>query len=141
MIVKTGLAVAFGILTLSFAPPSAIADPDYLGGRTIVAYARDVQQEPLSGAPMRIGSKCYNGCVLKLGAANVEIAPDALLSAHVDWVGNRPEDMLNPALYAAMVPECARRVLDRPPYMTDPLHRVYGRDILAACPQMHAMRQ
>ena len=138
---KTGLAIGFGILALSFGPPRASADPGYLGGGTIVAYARDVQQQRLSGAPMRIGSKCYNACVLQLGAANVEIAPDAMLSAHVDWIGNRPEDMLSPALYAAMVPECARRVLDRPPYLTDPLHRVYGRDILAACPQMHALRQ
>ena len=117
------------------------SDPDYVGGHPVSTYVEQVRQERQTGAPIRIADKCFNDCVIKLGGKNVEIAPDAILSAHAIWGGVPKEDLMTPAVYAAMVPACARQVLDRTPYMTDPLSRVRGRDILAACPQMHELRQ
>ena len=112
MIGKTALVLALGVLVLPSASCPASADPDYLGGRGLAADAREIQQQRLTGEPVRIGSKCFNACIVKLGAANVEIAPDALFSAHASWMGYAPEDLLTPAVYGQMVPECARRVPD-----------------------------
>src|SRR5205823_6023184 len=95
MISKTILALVLAVSALPFASGAASADPGYPGERGLAGYVREVQQERLTGAPIRIESKCFNACVVKLGATNIEIAPDALLSAHANWAGNAPEDLLN----------------------------------------------
>ena len=129
------------VLPLFAAACAWSSDPDYIGGHPVDTYIAQVKQERQTGEPIRIAYKCFNDCVIKLGGANVEIAPNAILSAHAIWGGVPAEDLMTPAVYAEMVPPCARRVLDRTPYMTDPLWRVRGRDILAACPQMHELRE
>src|SRR5436305_442346 len=76
MISKTILALVLAVSALPFASRAASADPGYPGERGLAGYVREVQQERLTGAPIRIESKCFNACVVKLGATNVEIAPD-----------------------------------------------------------------
>jgi hypothetical protein len=89
-----------------------------------------------AGVAVRIRGKCYDACVAQLAAGNVYIDPDAVFSAYVSWPGYSAQERLTSAAYR-MVPACARAVLDgRRSFAFDPLSRVYGSQILAACPDM-----
>jgi len=102
----------------------------------LVQYAAATRIADDAGAPVEIRGHCYNACVVQLAAGNVYVDPDALFSAHVAWPGYRSDERLTSAAYR-VVPACARTVLDqrrRSPF--DPMARVYGSQILAACPDM-----
>lgn len=89
-----------------------------------------------AGAAVAIRGKCYNACVAQLAAPMVYIDPEAVFSAHVSWPGYRPDERLTRASYQR-VPACAQAVLEsRRQFAFDPLARVYGAQILAACPDM-----
>src|SRR5579862_8357237 len=102
----------------------------------VVQYAAAARIARDAGDPVAIRGKCYNACVVTLASGNVLIDPDAVFSAYVAWPGYRPDERLTKAAYE-MVPACARAVLDaRRASAFDPLARVYGSQILAACPEM-----
>lgn len=127
---RLGTLVAAGFLAACVG-----SNPDYAGGKPVEQYAWEVANANTAGALVMVAGKCYSpGCVLKLGAKEVRIDPDAMVSAYVRWPGYQGASLSLDA-YRRGVPACARALLDRPPRM-DPLSRVYGREILAACPGM-----
>ena len=88
------------------------------------------------GNAVTIRGKCYDACIARLAAGTVYIDPNAVFSAHVAWPGYRADERLTSAAYR-QVPACAQAVLEgRRTFAFDPLKRVYGAQILAACPDM-----
>jgi hypothetical protein len=103
--------------------------------KPIEQYAAAARLAHDAGTPVAIRGKCYNACIVRLASGNVYIDPDAVFSAHVSWPGYGPGERLTIAAYQ-MVPACARAVLEGRTFAFDPLARVYGSQILAACPEM-----
>lgn len=104
--------------------------------RPLAQYAAATRIARDAGAPVAIRGKCYNACLVQLASGNVYIDPDAVFAAHVVWPGFRSNERLTIAAYQ-MVPACARAVLEERQHSRfDPLARVYGSQILAACPDM-----
>lgn len=108
----------------------------YAGYKPGEQYAVAAPLAQDAGGSVAIRGKCYNACVARLAAANVYIDPEAVFSAHVAWPGFRPDQRLSTAAYEK-VPACAHAVLEgHRRFAFDPLSRVYGAQILAACPEM-----
>ena len=104
--------------------------------KPLAQYASAARVARDSGAPVAIRGTCYNSCVVQLGGGNVYIDPDAVFAAHVSWPGYQSDARLTAVAYRG-VPACARAVLERGARSAfDPLARVYGSQILSACPDM-----
>ena len=106
------------------------------GYKPLAQYAAAAPIGHDAGPPVAIRGKCYNSCILQLASGSVYIDPDAVFSARVAWPGYRAAEQLTASAFRT-VPACARAVLGgRPRSAFDPLARVYGSQILAACPDM-----
>ena len=128
--VPVGAAVCASLLALA---ACAGGDPGY---KPVAQYAAAARIASDAGTPVAIRGKCYNSCVLQLASGNVYIDPDAVFSARVPWPGYKADEQLTTTAFR-MVPACAREVLaGRPRSSFDPLARVYGSQILSACPDM-----